>query len=190
MEIEKEYRYKVNETIIQNILKISDILEEKQHQIDLTLGYMGFDSLSKLSYVCCVRQKGEKIWMETKKRNGENSFNETKIDLKNFNSGVDFFKSIGMKPYLYMNRTRQILKYKGLKIFIDNIDMLGDYVEIEVQDVVNPKKIYKEFLELVGIDSNPQPLYGDIFKEKLKDEKFLNLFQEKSNEALKIIETI
>ena len=33
-----------------------------------------------------------------------------------------------------MNRSREILEHDGLKLFIDEIDMLGTYVEIEYQD--------------------------------------------------------
>lgn len=187
MNLEKEYRYKVSKKNINKILEISEVLEPKQNQIDLTLGYEGFNSLSKFGYVCRVRKKGNKIWMEVKNKTNQDTFVESIIKLENFKDGVDIFTAIGMKPYLYMNRTREILKYKGLKIFIDNIDILGDYVEIEVQDSKNPEEEYKEFMELAQITGEPQPLYGDIFKEKLEKEEFAKMFEKNLEEALKEI---
>ena len=47
MEIEKEYRYKVTDEQIQRIKQISNVIDEKSEQIDLTLGYDGFNSLNK-----------------------------------------------------------------------------------------------------------------------------------------------
>ena len=85
-----------------------------------------------------------------------------------------------MKPYLYLNREREERKYGGLKIFIDNIDLLGTYVEIELQKSNDPVKELQEFIKKVGIKGGREKLYGDIFKEKLKsDEAFKEMFEEK-----------
>ena len=61
MEIEKEYRYKVTDEQIQRIKQISNVIDEKSEQIDLTLGYDGFNSLNKYGYVCRVSKKANKI---------------------------------------------------------------------------------------------------------------------------------
>ena len=82
MEIEKEYRYKVTDEQIQRIKQISNVIDEKSEQIDLTLGYDGFNSLNKYGYVCRVRKKANKIWMEVKKKQEEGFFYETKIPKK------------------------------------------------------------------------------------------------------------
>ena len=135
--IEKEVRFKISEDVAEKIREISKVKVERQKQIDLTLGYDGFDSLAKYGYVCRVRQKNNKIWLEVKKRIGDvtsKEFEEEEVVLTNFSSGVRFFEKLGMKPYLYMNRSREILEHDGLKLFIDEIDMLGTYVEIEYQD--------------------------------------------------------
>lgn len=187
MELEKEYRFKINENIIEKITNISELVEPSQNQIDLTLGYKGFDSLDIYGYVCRVRKKGEKIWIEVKNKKSDGIFEETKINIESFRKGVDLFEALNMKPYLFMNRTRTILKYKGLKIFIDRIDMLGDYVEIEVQDSKNPEEEYNEFIYLTGINSKPEPLYGDIFKEKLRDKEFNCIFQRRLKKSLEEI---
>ena len=187
MDLEKEYRFNVDDKTINKIHKVAEVIEPKQIQTDLTLGYDGFDSLSKHGYICRVRKKANKISMEVKSKKDSDIFVESKVPLSNFKDGVDIFLAIGMKPYLYINRTREILKYKGLKIFIDKIDMLGNYVEIEVQNSKNPEEEFKEFISIVGITGECQPLYGDIFKSKLKNREFAESFKRKMQEGLKEI---
>ena len=171
MEIEKEYRYKVTDEQIQRIKQISNVIDEKSEQIDLTLGYDGFNSLNKYGYVCRVRKKANKIWMEVKKKQEEGFFYETKIELNSFKDGVDFCSFLGMKAYMYSKKTREILDYKGLKIFIDDIDLLGKYIEIEFQDVDNPNELIKEFMEKTLIEDIKQPLYGDILNKLINEDK-------------------
>jgi predicted adenylyl cyclase CyaB len=183
--LEKEVRYKVDGNIINKIRQISRVLENLERQVDLTLGFDGFNSLNKYGYVCRVRQKSDKIWMEIKTRMRDNTFIETEVNIEEFSCGVSFFEALGMKPYLYMNRSREILEYKGLKIFIDDIELLGKFVEIEYQDIENYKAILDEFLKLVGINSKEQPLYGDIFKNLIeKNNSFKNEFENKLKEFL------
>lgn len=183
-EIEKEYRYKINDNITENIKKIATVIEEEQNQVDLTLGYAGFESLYKYGYVCRVRKKGEKIWLEIKNRQDDDSFIETKIYISDFSDGVKLFQAIGMKPYMYMKRKREILKYNNLKIFIDDVELLGKYVEIEFQDEPN-KEILESFIKMVNINSEKQPLYGDIIINKIKgDEIFNKEYNQKLNEFI------
>ena len=183
-ELEKEYRYSVNNKIIENIRKISKVIEKEQYQIDLTFGYDGFESLYKFGYICRIRKKGEKQWLEVKRMQDDSSFIETKIYIDKLKDGIDLFYAIGMKPYMYMIRKREIFKYNNLKIFIDDVDLLGKFVEIEFQDETNKENI-DNFLKIVGIYSEKMPLYGDIINEKLKnDNNFKKKFDNKLKEIL------
>ncbi len=180
--IEKEIRFKISEDIARRIREISHVKVEPQKQIDLTLGYDGFESLANYGYVCRVRQKGKKIWMEIKRKVKDSTlveFEEEKVSLSNFANGVRFFEKLGMKPYLYMSRSREIFEYNGLMLFIDQIDMLGTYVEIEYQDTDNAEEKISSLKKVVGIDYEPSPLYGDIFKVLLENENFKNEFDNK-----------
>lgn len=187
MDIEKECRYRINDRQIEQIENVAKVIDEKSEQIDLTLGYAGFESLYKFGYVCRVRKKKDKIWMEVKNKRDDESFYETKVWLSDFKSGVDFFKAIGMLPYMYMRRTREILEYSGLKIFIDDIELLGKFVEIEFQNITNADEIVNDFLKKFEIATDKQPLYGDILNEQLKnDEKFREKYQKKLHEFIEI----
>ncbi len=184
--LEQEYRYEVSEENIKKIKEICSELETTERQIDLTLGYLGFNSLEKYGYVCRVRQKGNKTWMEIKTRVDDYTFNEVEIPINDFNKGVEFFKAIGMTPYLYMNRSREILEYKNLKIFIDDIELLGKFIEIEFHDVQNASKNIESFLSITKICSEKRPLYGDIFKHKIEtNQKFRIEFEEFLDKFLK-----
>ena len=90
-----------------------------------------------------------------------------------------------MKPYLYLYRTREIRTYKDLKIVIDELDLLGDYVEIEYQDSNNAEAELEEFRNLIGIVNEPADKYGDIVKNLLEtDAEFQNKFNENLEKIL------
>ncbi|MBR5228026.1 MAG: CYTH domain-containing protein [Clostridia bacterium] len=184
--LEKECRYRATEDNFKKIRKVCSVVEPKQKQVDLTLGYAGFNSLNKYGYVCRVRQKGIKTWMEVKNKTEQDTFKETAVQLNDFKSGVRLFQAIGMKPYMYMRREREILEYKRLKIFLDDIELLGKFIEIEYQEVNNPEDLLKEFITLVNIEPILQPLYGDILNQLLiEDESFRKRYELKLTEFLK-----
>ena len=169
MEIEKEIRFKIeSDSKIKEIELETEEIQEKSETIDLVLGWKGFESLDKYGFICRVRKKNDEIYLECKKKIKDNIWNESKIKLKEFREGVNFLSLIGMKPYLYINRKRQIRKFKDLKIFIDEVDMLGSFIEIEFQKAQNEKEQIQEFLSHFNIKNIEQKLYGDIFKEKIE----------------------
>ena len=96
---------------------------------------------------------------------------EQSIKLEKITDGVNYLKLIGMEPYLYLKRTREIRKYKNLKIFIDEFDILGNFVEIEYQDSENEVQEVEEFIKLIEIQGPEQDMYGGIVKGKLESDK-------------------
>lgn len=186
MEIEKEIRYAVKRNQIKTILDNTVPFIQKQEMLDITCGYHGFDSYSKSGFICRVRQKNKKKTLEVKKYFNNNECIEQSIELNKIADGVNYLKLIGMMPYLYLKRFREVRKFKNLKIFIDEFDILGYYIEIEYQDSDNAKEEIKEFIKLVNINNNMEDMYGDIVKNKLKtDLKFKKIFDEKLEEILK-----
>ncbi len=181
MEIEKEIRFKIeSDSKIKEIELETEEIQEKSETIDLVLGWKGFESLDKYGFICRVRKKNDEIYLECKKKIKDNIWNESKIKLKEFSEGINFLSLIGMKPYLYINRKRQIRKFKDLKIYIDEVDMLGNFIEIEFQKAQNEKDQIQEFLSYFNIKNIEQKLYGDIFKEKIEtDINFKKEFEKK-----------
>lgn len=84
-----------------------------------------------------------------------------------------------MDPYLYIDREREVRQYKGLKIFFDDIKLLGKYIEIEYQDSTSAETELNEFIKMFNIEGDPQPLYGTIINEKFEsDPNFRKIFSE------------
>lgn len=171
MEKEKEVRYLINKEQSEKIIKNTELYKEKTEMLDITCGYDGFNSYSKYGFICRIRQKGNNKTLEVKKYTNKNECLEQAIKLERIVDGVNYLKLIGMEPYLYLKRTREIRKYKNLKIFIDEFDILGKFVEIEYQDSENEVKEIEEFIKLVGIEGIEQDMYGGIVKDKLESDK-------------------
>lgn len=185
MEKEKEVRYLISKEQICGIKKITTPFKERMEMIDITCGYEGFDSYSKYGFICRIRQKGDKKTLEVKKYTNKNECIEQAINLEKVVDGVNYLKLIGMKPYLYLNRMREVRKYNDLKIFIDEFDILGDFVEIEYQDSKEGLEEVQKFVKLIGIQGNEQDMYGGIVKDKLeKDETFREVFEKGLNKVL------
>lgn len=182
--VEREVRYKINEKIKNNIINSSYLVEPTNNCVDLCVGKYGFDSLDKLGYIIRLRSKSGKCVMESKKRLEDNSWEEAAVTLSTMKEGYDFLKNIGLKPYLYINRTRETRKIDVAKIFIDEVDLLGDFVEFELEEGYEFSDL-ENYLKQVEIDNKPEKLYGDIFKEKSRDEKFRIKLDCTLNEFLK-----
>ena len=146
MEIEKEVRYKINRMQKENIINETEILENESRTIDLVMRWNGFESHNKYGFICRIREKNGKIELQTKKKIKDNEWEETKLALNSFEEGYNLLKTLRMEPYLYINRIRQVRKYEDLKIFLDDIDLLGNYVEIEFQDSKDADKNIQKFI--------------------------------------------
>ena len=180
MEIEKEVRYKISKEQKERIISKTKEIEEEKKTVDLVMGWKGFESLEKYGFICRIRQKDDTVELQIKERANEREWKENCLKLDRFKQGYEKLKTLKMEPYLYINRSRQIRKYKTLKIFLDDIELLGNYVEIEYQNSKNMEVEIEEFKELIGIEGKEEKLYGDIFKDKIdKEKEFQKIFTER-----------
>ena len=185
MELEKEVRYLISNKDKKKIIELTEPLKERTNMLDITCGYDGFDSYSKHGYICRIRQKDNKKTLEVKNYVNSNECIEQAIKLDKVSDGVNYLKLIGMKPYLYLKRYREVRKYKDLKIFIDEFDIIGDYVEIEYQDSKDAEKEVEEFKKIINITGEPQDMYGGIIKDRLAiDKNFKKLFEDNLEKIL------
>ena len=186
MNIEKEVRFNVSDESWRKAIEHSEPFKGTQKVMDIAFGAYGFDSLAQTGRVFRVRQKGDKVTLEVKQRTEEKEWIEQVITLDDAKQGVNFLMLAGLKPYLFIDRTREVRIFKNLKIFMDDIDLLGKFVEIEYQDSSNAESEICEFLNLAKITTASQPLYGDIFKDRIEtDPEFMSAFEEKLNCLLK-----
>ncbi len=186
MELEKEVRYTVNDAIWNAVYENTTPLIEKTHVLDITCGAFGRDSLAKTGRVFRVRQKPGKVALEIKKRTDNNDWIEEAIKLESVEQGINFLHLAGLDPYLYIDRQREVRQYKGLKIFFDDIELLGKFIEIEYQDSPSAETELKEFIEKFNIVDEPQPLYGTIINDRFEnDPEFRAVFSAKLESLIK-----
>lgn len=182
--IEKEIRYKIDEDIKKSIINSSKEIEKANNCVDLCVGKFGFESLNKVGYIIRIRKKNNEYILESKKRLDTYTWKEASIPLNNIKEAYDFLINIGFKPYLYINRTREIRKIKEAKIFLDEIKLLGTFVEFELEEGYKFEDL-KYYLVNNKIEGKPEGLYGDIFKNKLENECFKKIFEKELNNFLK-----
>ena len=189
MELGKEIRYQITDNQIDKIKKITKEYKTRIEMLDITCGYEGFDSYSKYGFICRVRKKGNDKTLEVKKYFNDKDCLEQSIKLEKEIDGINYLKLIGMEPYLYLKRFREVRLYKNLKIFIDEFDLIGNYVEIEYQDSNDVKKELEEFIKkkllqtenYIIVEDSPKDMYGKIIQDNLTEEKFKNKFETNLN---------
>ena len=187
MELEKEVRYLVNETVWKNALNNSEPYKEKVEMLDITMGAYGKESVHKTGKVFRVRKKPNKITLEIKNRI-EGGWQEEAIKLDSVERGVSFLSLAGLEPYLFISRFREVRKFKGLKVFFDDIELLGKYIELEYQDSEDSENELNDFIKLIGTTGEPAPMYGEIINHKYdNDQEFRNAFDERLKQIVESV---
>ena len=167
--IEEEIRLEVTKDQIKQIKDITKEYKEDTRMIDITCGKYGFDSLSKVGYICRIRQKDNNITMEIKKYLDNEKCIEKSIKINTIEDGLEFFKLLDLTPYLVLKRNREIKKYNDLLIYIDRFDDIGDYIEIEYQNSSREEAL--NFAKNLNIELDFKEKYGDIVRKKQENKK-------------------
>ena len=179
---EKEERYLINDEIKQIIKDNTKPYKEKSEMLDISFYQDGKNLYDLYKYIVRIRFKNTKVKLEIKKYKNEHDCLEASIDLKNIKEGIEFLKLMNLTPGIYLKRDREVRKYKNLKIFIDEFDLIGDYVEIEYQDS-NLVEL-EEFKKLCNITGINQDMYGTIINNRLKDDEFREEYVKRLNKII------
>lgn len=166
--IEKEIRLKINENDIEKIRNITTPYKTRTRLIDITCGKYGFDSLKQLGYIGRIRCNNDSYKIEIKNYQNKDECLEKSLTIPSVKDGLEFFKLLNMEPYLILDRYREVRKYNNLLIFIDEFDIIGNYIEIEYQDS-NKDEVYK-FMQILKLDNKEQDKYGDIVKDLINQD--------------------
>ena len=179
MELEKEVRFLVGDDIWNKAQEITKSFKDKVEMLDITMGAYGRESVAKTGKVFRIRKKTNKITLEIKNRIAD-GWQEEAIVLDSVTRAISVLTLAGLKPYLYIARTREVKKFKGLKIFFDDVELLGKYIEVEYQDSEDAMAELQEFCSLCGIESDGQPMYGEIINIKYEEDiEFRKAFDNK-----------
>lgn len=158
--------------------------------LDVSFYENGKNLYDLYKYIIRIRQKGTKKALEIKKyENDDNTCLEGRINLDSINNAVNFLALMNLQPALYLKREREIRKYKGLDIFIDKFDVIGNHVEIEYQNSDNASNEVKEFKELCNIFGEPEDMYGEIIERKLSNDlEFKEMYDKKMKEVVESLQ--
>jgi len=97
-----------------------------------------------------ITYKGPKIRRDLKARD------EITVEVRDPRGLVEIFRRLGFKSHIIRKR-RKIYRLGVYKIFLDDVEAVGRFVEIEVEGVSSPEEFLeriKKFKSLIGITGN------------------------------------
>ncbi len=97
-----------------------------------------------------ITYKGPKIRRDLKARD------EITVEVRDPRGLVEIFRRLGFKSHVIRKR-RKIYRLGVYKIFLDDVEAVGRFVEIEVEGVRSPEEFLesiKKFKSLIGITGN------------------------------------
>ncbi|MBS4013661.1 MAG: class IV adenylate cyclase [Bacteroidetes bacterium] len=135
--IEVEIRAKVDnfDNIKNKLGEIKAALQGSIHQIDKIFGHpMFLDSKNMIiegGIVPRIRSINNKYLLEFKEIRRTSGGIELSSELNNIGLGVEFLNKLSFKEAFTIDKKRESYKYKNFVIDLDNVDKLGNFIEIE-----------------------------------------------------------
>ncbi|MDD5433682.1 MAG: class IV adenylate cyclase [Candidatus Pacebacteria bacterium] len=178
--IEVEIRAKINhKSQVQDKLKQAGAtLVKSINQADRIFGHEMFLDEKKMivegGLSARIRQVDGKAWLEFKEiSRNKGAGIEIKADLDNIEEGLRFFEKLGFEEAFALNKQREVYSLNGFEICLDEVEKLGNFIEIEKsalsQDEIEAAK--QECLELLEKVSPESEIinkkYGDLMQEIL-----------------------
>ncbi|MBE0478501.1 class IV adenylate cyclase [Candidatus Aerophobetes bacterium] len=103
--------------------------------------------------------KGAKVDLDTKTRD------ELEIEVKG--KIFDLLKALGFNEVRRVIKKRGMYSWQGLKIFLDEVENLGDFVEVEAENMDEKDKIFSLLHRLgISVNSLTRKSYLELIMEK------------------------
>jgi len=175
--IEVEIRAKVDnfDNIKKKLEEMKAVHQKSVHQIDKIFGHpMFLDSKNMIiegGIVPRIRSVNNKCLLEFKEICRTSGGIELKSELSNIDLGIIFLNKLGFKEAFTIDKKRESYKYKNFVIDLDNVDKLGNFIEIE--RIVNlpeeKESARQECINLLALISPNSKIenkkYGDLMQE-------------------------
>ncbi|MFN3384846.1 MAG: class IV adenylate cyclase [Archaeoglobaceae archaeon] len=168
MEVEAKFRLKKG--VFEKVERIAKFVEEKE-ECDLYFShpcrdFAKTDEALRLRIEKKVKMtyKGPKIDDETKTRE------EVNVLVDNFENAVKLLELLGFKKFRWVKKVRKIFVLDNAIICVDQVEDLGDFIEIEVQEFSDKGKIF-EIAEMLGYskEESIRSSYLELILEKEKN---------------------
>jgi len=151
MEYEAKFRVKDHEAIERVLRSLGAVYEEEVFEEDHYIDLYPCVRLKERDEALRVRisegsrsRRGEITYKGPKIRKDLKARDEITVDVSNPRELIEIFRRLGFKSHVIRKR-RKIYRMGVYRIFLDDVESLGKFVEIEVEGVSSPE----EFLEKI-----------------------------------------
>lgn len=134
--VEVERRYRLSDEEWRRLLQRYDWSAMKR-VCDLTLGPSGATSMQTDGWIVRLRDTGGEVRLEYKapRDSDWSSWIEYGTSVGSFREALKIMTAIGLKPGLFLDRTRRMARVEGAALSLDDVVGLGRFIEIEVEAV-------------------------------------------------------
>lgn len=102
-----------------------------------------------------VRKTNDRVELNYKKQGlKEMESEEIEFEVSSYKKANDFLKALGFKKWVEVNKSRVCTKYRGCNICIDQVEKLGNFIELELLVENNDNIDYEEQLLSIAKELN------------------------------------
>jgi adenylate cyclase class 2 len=163
MEYEAKFRVKDHESIERALKSLGAVYEEEVFEEDHYIDLYPCIKLRERDEALRVRisegsrsRRGEITYKGPKIRRDLKVRDEITVDVSNPRDLIEIFRRLGFKSHV-IRKKRKIYRLGIYRIFLDDVEAIGKFVEIEVDGVDSPE----EFLEKIRRLKNMIGISGD-----------------------------
>ena len=154
LEVEIKVRIDIEE-VKDKLSKLGARFIRDQHQLDTYFHHPCRDfkksdealRVRAVSGKCLLTYKGRRLDSQTKTRE------EIEIEIEVDNKIFDILKALTFSKVRSIEKQRSFYRWDNLKIFLDKVEGLGEFLEIEGDSWQSKEKIF-QFLEELGVQRN------------------------------------
>lgn len=183
IEVERRARVEDLEAVKESLGKMNAEFLGKKKQIDRVFGHDKFlDENTKIvegglsARIRKVDDKDPRLDFKEIIREGSGGL-EVSIHLNNVEEGKKFLDKLGFDEAFTVSKSRELYRYDGFEVCLDEVKKLGKFVEVEkeISEEKRKDEVFKKCEEILkDIASDPEFMdkkYGDLMQERINKGK-------------------
>ena len=168
--IETEVRYRINEEQLKSIELAGHRWSDPSQLVDVVFAPNEVSYTKKYDWFVRLRTASIGSRMEYKgRRNDEgNSWEEIGFDISDYKAAIAFLIQLGLTPVIVIDRIRKEAVFDKVKLAIDEVKYLGNFIEIEAEALSynDATDLLREAAIELGVGSEPNaPPYGRMIED-------------------------
>lgn len=168
MKYETEVKAKVKDfgALMTKLDKLGCVLSEPIFQNDFVFNQKGIDLKDHNHNTPVLRireQNGKTIFTVKKDRSGELDCVEKEIEISDRNTLREIIELLGFEQTVEVQKKRREGRYNNYQICLDEVEGLGNFIEVEKMSNEDGEKVQKElfgFLRKLGVNKKDRILIG------------------------------